>query len=344
MDSIDWEIAGFTGEGTLDAFGTLHPIWVPPEVALEDRHPWASLRYGENLTPTLVYPVPENWPLVVIDVRWPPVVINADILELKDIGWTARGETAGLLEDFLRLARNDETQHTLDEKTMEAVRTFAKTWGPLWRCTNDRHWDCHWTSYSTAVQKYYNGIIGELSNRELSQFEPSPFCSWVPQEEVLEFVRKANEAKAVLDLAAHIRADVKKPIPDNPLRILRERPPEQQNAQLSWARRMISSRVNSYLWPLGGVYLQVTWNEGQHSSLRLSSGIGFIHAVWMKIAQLLSDAKGVYWCDGCGRPYIRTERKPQTGRRNYCPDCGMGGRFRAAKRLWAGQSRRRVTE
>jgi len=344
MRNVDWQLAGFDERGALDAFGTRHPIWVPPEVTVEDRRPWAFLRHGDTPTPTLLYSIPESWQLAVIDERWPAVVIDASMPALKDVGWTVCHKTDGLLEDFLRLAREDVDQHTLDEKTVQAVRAFAKTWGPLWRCANDGHWDCHWTSSSATGQKHYYGIIRELSNAELSQFDPNPFCSWAPQEEVLEFVRKATEAKAVLDLAAYVRADATTPIPAKPLRMLRERPPEQRNAQLPWARWVISSIVNSYLWSRNGLSLELAWDEGQQSSLSLSSGVGFIHAVWVKIAQILSDAKGVYWCDGCGRPYIRTERKPQTGRRNYCPDCGTRGDFRAAKRLWAGRRRGRVTE
>jgi hypothetical protein len=40
--------------------------------------------------------------------------------------------------------------------------------------------------------------------------------------------------------------------------------------------------------------------------LSLSSGVGFIHAEWVKIAQILSEAKGSCWCDVCGRSYIWT--------------------------------------
>jgi hypothetical protein len=114
-----------------------------------------------------VFHLPENWQFAVIDERWPPVVINADILELKVIGWRGSDETAGLLEDFLRLARDSENQHTLDDKTTEAVQTFAKTWGPLWRRTNDGHWDCHWTSYSAVVQKHSHADGRPQASRRL---------------------------------------------------------------------------------------------------------------------------------------------------------------------------------
>ncbi len=70
---------------------------------------------------------------------------------------------------------------------------------------------------------------------------------------------------------------------------------------------------------------------GTPAKLRIDTGWGFPPAVWMSVAQVVSNAKGLLQCDGCGNYYVRRGRKPAAGRRNYCPACGK----KAAKRDWA---------
>ena len=36
----------------------------------------------------------------------------------------------------------------------------------------------------------------------------------------------------------------------------------------------------------------------------------------------VSKVQDVYFCDGCGNPYVRKTRKPQSGRKQYCGACG----------------------
>ena len=74
--------------------------------------------------------------------------------------------------------------------------------------------------------------------------------------------------------------------------------------------------------------------------LDLVPGLGFLKAVWLELAHQLCQlevpppAAPVYVCDACKRSYERRERKPQQGRRNYCPTCGRDGHNKAAKRRW----------
>ena len=75
---------------------------------------------------------------------------------------------------------------------------------------------------------------------------------------------------------------------------------------------------------------------GQRTKIEeLVPPLGFIHVVVFTLAQLLCQARGAYQCDGCGNFYIRSGKRPQTGKRNFCPQCGK----KASKRQWAQRQR-----
>lgn len=58
------------------------------------------------------------------------------------------------------------------------------------------------------------------------------------------------------------------------------------------------------------------------------SGSGVFGAIGLQLLQAIT-ANNLAVCSGCGKPYLREGRKPQTGRRNYCPECSrIAGRFR----------------
>ena len=90
--------------------------------------------------------------------------------------------------------------------------------------------------------------------------------------------------------------------------------------------------VNRYITVPGGLTPSLAHNGlNERPKLHITSRLGFIRAVWMEIAQLISVAHKLYCCDGCGEFYKRTEKKPKTGQRNYCPDCGKDGGYRHSK-------------
>jgi DNA-directed RNA polymerase subunit RPC12/RpoP len=301
QDKLQWTMAGFTqGGGRLDAFGAHHALWVSPEARLTAARPGGCIqRYGENeVTPVIVYPIPESWR---------PPVAKVDMNDLRGVGWQTKSDTAGLLNAFVRLAKENITEDVLTQ-----VEAFAVTWGPLWICGSPEveHLDCHWS---------YEGVV----------YRPKSPCTWLPMEEVPEFVRKAWQAKAVLDAAALLQNNQ-----SVPKTLWCQMGWEGLEAQfnLSAQRFLLASTINRYLASPGGCVLWITWYQADQPRLHLSSGKGFLSAVWTEIAQLLCQAKGIYHCDECGAFYVREGRKPQRGRKNYCPKCGMNSGYKASKR------------
>jgi hypothetical protein len=173
---------------------------------------------------------------------------------------------------------------------------------------------------------------------------------WAPVEEVREFVRKAWEASAVLKLAqALLWKDPTPPelwpylscLPANTSGV----PPEgwhQHRRDFSFQRRFIADIVNQYLAgygaALGGPKLWMRWEQDEAPALQFHSGMGCIHTVWVEIAQALSNRHGFLQCDGCKTFYIRTGRRAQTGRNNFCPGC-RGNNNAGSKRLSAARRR-----
>jgi hypothetical protein len=45
----------------------------------------------------------------------------------------------------------------------------------------------------------------------------------------------------------------------------------------------------------------------------------------VQLLQAIAQASTVAVCSGCGRTYHREGRRPQAGRRNYCPVCRREG-------------------
>jgi DNA-directed RNA polymerase subunit RPC12/RpoP len=59
---------------------------------------------------------------------------------------------------------------------------------------------------------------------------------------------------------------------------------------------------------------------------------GTFGEIGVQIMQAVSNAQGLTICSGCGRAYMRKGRKPQEGRRNYCPECGTRAALKDAQR------------
>jgi hypothetical protein len=306
-------MAGFTRQGgRLDAFGAHHALWVSPDARLTAVRPDGRIKqYGDNeITPVIVYPIPENWHLPITKVN---------MNDLRGVGWHTKSDSAGLVNAFVRLAKDNITQEVLTE-----VEAFVLKWGPLWICRSPEveHLDCHWS---------YEGVV----------YRPKSPCIWLPVEEVPEFVRKARQAKAVLDAASLLQTDQSVP------KLLWRRmgwDGMEAEFDLSTQRYLVTSTINHYLISPGGSTHWMTWDQADQPRLHLASGKGFISAVWTAIAQLLCQAKGIYHCDECGMFYVREGRRPQRGRQNYCSRCGMDNGYKASKRRSWRRSQRRAAE
>jgi hypothetical protein len=59
---------------------------------------------------------------------------------------------------------------------------------------------------------------------------------------------------------------------------------------------------------------------------------GTFGVLGIQIMQAVARTQGLATCSGCGIPYMREGRRPQLGRRNYCPSCGTRAALRDAQR------------
>jgi hypothetical protein len=68
------------------------------------------------------------------------------------------------------------------------------------------------------------------------------------------------------------------------------------------------------------------------SSPKFNLVAGTFGELGLQIMQAASRGQTLAVCSGCGNPYMRQGRKPQSGRRNYCPRCGVKASRRDAQR------------
>lgn len=302
MATEKWDEADFTDtEGRLGAAYVRgsSAIWVPPEVQLGK---WPDAK--GNLLDCVLYPVPHKWK-PYLPLPGEPFLEGVEFgNDLKEIGWTTREDTRGLVNEFVRLA------DAPDEK----VLAFARKWGPMWLCV--KHRDCLWDVVSVRLR--WDG------SKEC--------CLWFPAEPIQFFRRYAGITKAVLDIAAHLIEG--KPVSAS---LWREAGWCEKEAEFDIAtqRFFLASSISGWLGQ--GIHLWVSWGKEKRPTLAVDTGLGFLRRVWLEIVQCVTGAKQLSTCDCCGRPYVRYGRKPQAGRKNYCPDCAEQGR----KRVWARENRPR---
>jgi hypothetical protein len=298
-----------------------HSILVPKNVQIEYRPPeWSPTPWASTVA-CLVYQVPEAWmnggteahlSLLEHSGEWAwerGEKVSADTMITRARrgyqGYRGGATPSGLLKDFLKLA--------LPETVIERVVTFVKRWGPLWLCRTPKHHAEHRICFWQPRQAvYWSGT--------------TTLCSWHPVEEVYAFVREAQQAKMVVEAIGELRR----------LKLLEDENKTSITKQIVDIREAILSRLTLH----GQLELRVNWRaHPSQPKLLLLSKIGFIHAVWIEIFQLLCQGKGPLQCDDCGTWYYREVRRAKTGQRQYCADCGKNGR--ASKRRYADRRRNR---
>ena len=87
------------------------------------------------------------------------------------------------------------------------------------------------------------------------------------------------------------------------------------------ARIFIASAVNHWLG-IGGVLPQLRWGNEPDSNPTFSLNAKTFGLLGVQLMVGVAKGHSTYFCDGCGNPYLREGRKPQTGRRNFCRACG----------------------
>jgi hypothetical protein len=296
-------------EGELEAiFGGQHVIWVPPSISLsEDSTP----------QPYIVYPMPEHWELKGTE---------SGIHALVQMGWQPKADTANLLKDFLGLVQEEDftrefRREDITEELLIKVKTFVHQWGPLWVCREPSHdknlfGKCYWSPLA------YEHCIYNTR------------CRWERFEDIIEFIEQAQYAKAVLRAASLVQQGkyVSKNLWDvlkskyfrvhhltgtrKILARLSEFIELPENKYIPYRKLYLSLIVNEHLADLRAPRLLLLW--AGDAKLSLVSGIGFIRAVWVEIAQILGNAKSFCYCAGCGCFYL-SKRKTK-----YCEVCRGG--------------------
>ncbi len=248
-----------------------------------------------NMVECVIYPLPEAWHHD-LPINNQNIDDLKNLHDLEEIGWQKMNNSSTVLEDFIRLA----------EATPDMIRQFVLKWGPLWHCVE--HKDCFWVPTWYPNQK--NG------------------CRWFPAEPLKEFRLRAIQAEATFDIA--VRLSKGRPVPMNLWQRLGWTG-EEGKFSLWGQKFFLTSIINGFLTRPGGPSLFVYWND-QKPEIVIDTGLGFIRSVWLIIAQCLTGAKGLYFCNSCGDPYIRHMRKPQEGRKSFCPECSGNGK--GSKKLY----------
>lgn len=272
-------------------------IWVPPEAKLE-------LLEGK---PYILYPVPEDWPSTV-----PIQQLNFE--ELANFGWVYKESTKKLLDDFIALSN----------ATPNKVLKFVKKWGPLWVCvSHSTHNPDSMGMMGVEIVSFVHPVgplHGDLRHG-------LTWCSWTPAEAVTSFVYEARRAKAALSIYTCIKLGKEENITDwaalgflDKLKITDNASAEEKN----FIKKLLLCRfIESKLSEIGFSI------DPSDLKIKLVSDLGFIRAVWMQVAQAMTQMRGIYVCDNCGEVYTRSLRKPVVGKLNFCSDCGKRGSKRA---------------
>lgn len=105
---------------------------------------------------------------------------------------------------------------------------------------------------------------------------------------------------------------------------------------------LLESFVNYWIGA-GGLVPRLEWSEDGPRTIALDvrSPQG---AIARHLFLTVTADVGLAVCDGCGRPYVPENRKPKSGQRSWCYDCGKGSNYRIAKRIAARERRAREKE
>jgi hypothetical protein len=173
-----------------------------------------------------------------------------------------------------------------------SAQQFAQTYGPLWICARHR-FPCLWRAV--------NGP-DEYRVRH----------AWSPAESVSDWLFVADHLRKTLLAAGRLLRPEQ--IPDDDWRALgfgARRPSDQIEA-----RFLLTTLINSYLQKY-----KVGLHLNDRLELELATGLGFLPALWQQVALAIAGGNSLAVCSNCGQPYLRAQRAPKTGQRNYCGNC-----------------------
>ena len=199
-----------------------------------------------------------------------------------------------------------------------AVLKFALRYGPLGICEHDKPYTHNRVIHDGAVDDRAAGCHprgwGELP-------------AWDPIDVWLAHAERARE---LLRIAADLHLGK---VDGTDWAGIFGAPPDPQsdrqwekvfNERITPSRRLKDARlglslcVNEWL-ATGSVSPSFSWHASQPE---MSLAGGTFGMVAVQLAAAVAQAPSFARCDGCKKAYFRKGRKPQTGRRNFCPECG----------------------
>ncbi|HHV52378.1 MAG TPA: hypothetical protein GXX52_02680 [Synergistaceae bacterium] len=277
-------------------------IWVPLETKL------GELENNKGKKEAYIfYPVPERWPSTIS-------IQQLNFEELANFGWVYKESTKKLLDDFIALSN----------ATPNKVLKFAQRWGPLWVCvSHSTHNPDSMDVMGVEIVSFVHPVgplHGDLRHG-------LTWCSWTPAEAVMSFVREAKRVKAALSIYTCLKLEKEEDVTNWATLGFSGKLKFNNNTSVKEKRfikktllcRFIESRLSEIGFSIDPTSLK----------LKLVSDLGFIRAVWLQVAQAMTQMRGIYVCDSCGEVYVRALKKPVAGKLNFCPDCGKKGSKRA---------------
>lgn len=155
-------------------------------------------------------------------------------------------------------------------------------------------------------------------------------------EPLSEWHSRARQAVAMLRAAEALNAG--KPIPEDADRLLLFDPsllPFDVPPEIA-ARRGLIMTLESWL-KKANVRLGLQWGKpGPEAVIRADSLLG---ALAIQLLLAISQRAALVTCSGCGRFYF-PKKRPQSGKRHYCDECGRTAALRDAQR----ERRRRIRQ
>ena len=196
-----------------------------------------------------------------------------------------------LLDSFLELADGNP----------EEILRFARKWGPLRVCQ-------HYMPYDRCYME----------------------CLEAGSEHIAIWQDYAHRSKSILNIAVNLYND-EGGDPADWESILRLEPGTMGDQRstieefIDQERQILMIAVNTIL-DLAGVRLSLNWSNRRPQWDLVPDG-SLLGVLATQLAFAVARSNMPSTCTSCGRPYT-PNRKPQFGRRNYCPTCGS----KAAKR------------
>ncbi len=192
----------------------------------------------------------------------------------------------GALNDFVRI------------KTPDDILRFARRYGPLGLC---KHGLPPMHRGSRYRDEFINGnLVGVTDTGEWNPAgRERGWCPPSGNEPIEKWLHYSKLALSYINGAAVLKIDTGK--------------------SMKGIRQIfLQDGVNEWLDD-AGIRLELNWS-GSEPVLTLIGG-GVFGALGVQLLSAVT-ANNLSICSGCRIPYLRKGRKPQSGRRNFCPECG----------------------